>query len=120
MMIDIMNSLKLEINNFKEHGKIDLFMGNAWKIIETVLTASIHAFSLYHKHLKDGKEIEISTSKFVNERTFRLMNYFSECFENQVLLLAEGIPLIVEYLQNFGILFEDRPEGGYIYVVDIE
>ena len=47
------------------------------------------------------------------------MDYFKNKYEKKENDLSDGIELIRDYLINFGVRFEDRSEGGYIYVQDI-
>jgi hypothetical protein len=112
--------VKSEIEKFREHGDVNLYWKSIHEIMHVISVSTVHGFASYHQHYNEYKDLIIPNTPFVNEKTLALMDYFKTKYENKETDLSDGISLMSNYLTNFGIEFEDRPDNqGYIYVLDI-
>jgi len=112
--------IKSEIENFRNHGNVDLYWKSIHETMHVVSISTVHGFATYHQHDDEYKSLKIPSTPFVNEKTLMLMDYFKATYENSETDLSDGVDLMSNYLTNFGIKFEDRPGNqGYIYVLDI-
>lgn len=111
--------IRSEIEKSRYHADVNRYWKNVWETVHVVSISIVHGFSRYHEHLEKCKDIEIPNTKFINEKTLALLDYFKTKYESQNDDLNDGICLMEEYLTNFGVRFEDRPEGAWIEVVDI-
>lgn len=108
-----------EIKKFRYHADVNRYWKSIWETVHVVSISIVHGFARYHEHLENYKKLEIPSTKFINEKTFALMDYFKTKYKTQNYDLNDGIGLMEEYLTNFGVRFEDRPEGGWMQVLDI-
>ncbi|MBN8582435.1 MAG: hypothetical protein J0L96_17345 [Anaerolineae bacterium] len=112
--------IKTEIENFREHGNVDLYWKSIFETMHVVSVSIVHGFASYHQHNDKYVSLKIPNTEFINEKTLVLMDYLKEKYENKETDLHDGIGLMSNYLTNFGVKFEDRPGNmGYIYVLDI-
>lgn len=112
--------IKAEIEEFRNHGNVDLFLKNIHETMHVVSISTVHGFAAYHQHKDEYKNLTIPSTPFVNKKTLILMDYFETKYENNETDLSDGINLISDYMTNFGVKFEDRPNNqGYVYVLDI-
>ena len=66
------------------------------------------------------KAIIIQKSPFVNERTMNLISFYRKKYHTGEVNLSKAIPLIVGFYKNFGLEFEELPDGNdYCHVLDI-
>ena len=112
--------LQYEIRKFRCHGNVDYFLNKTKILTDEISKALINIFS-YLDSCRKLKRIEpfLSRSVFVNDATLNLIDYFREKYKNCEIDLTDGIPLIEMFICNFGIKFEDIPEGIYCNVLDI-
>ena len=112
--------VKTEIEKFRNHGDVDLYWKSIHETMHVLSISTVHGFAAYHQHKDKYKDLDIPSTPFVNERTLALMDYFKTKYEKKETDLSDGIDLISNYMTNFGIRFEDRPNNqGYLYVLDI-
>lgn len=111
--------IKTEIDNFRLHGDVELFMKLTHDSISVVTVATVHGFARYHHIEKSLQNFIIPPSHFINDRTIELMKYFKDKYEQSEIDLSDGVDIMCDYMRNFGVEFEDHPEGGYLYVLDI-
>ena len=98
---------------------VDSFLEIASHSINELAISTMHLFSALHDV---GGILDISAldgSKFINEKTFALVEYLRKKYEAPDHDLTDGYELISDYLTIFGIKVEDIPGGGYIHVLDI-
>jgi hypothetical protein len=111
--------LKKEIGAFRKHANGDLFMESIQHYVDELTTIFVHAFSLFHYCADEVFGNSLHNSRFVNEKTFALMNYLKCKFEEKDRNLLDGIDLITGFIENFGFRFEQRDIGFYCHVLDI-
>ena len=111
--------LKKEINAFRVHANGDLFMERIRRYVDEMRIILVHAFSLFHYCADEVFGNSLRNSKFVNDKTFALMNYLKSKFEERDTNLLDGIDLIIGFLENFGFRFEQKDIGFYCHVLDI-
>lgn len=111
--------IKTEIDSFRFHGDIELFMKLTHESVSVVTVATVHGFARYHHIEHSLQDFIIQSSHFINSKTIKLMDYFKFKYDYSEIDLSDGVDLMYNYLSNFGVIFEDRQEGGYLKVVDI-
>ena len=111
--------IQSEIKSFRNHGDVNRYWNSIIDSVHVVSISTAHGFARYHQYMDQYKDIHLPNSKFFNIKTFALMDYFKIKFENGQSDLSDGVDLIADYFTNFGVKFEDRLNGGYIYVLDI-
>lgn len=111
--------LKKEIEAFREHANGDLFMESIRRYVDEMKIILVHAFSLFHYCADEVFGNSLRNSKFVNDKTFALMNYLKCKFEEKDMNLLDGIDLIIGFMENFGFRFEQKDIGFYCHVLDI-
>jgi hypothetical protein len=112
--------IKSEIEKFRLHGDVGLFMKRTKEAVSNVSVLMTHGFAAYHQHQAEHTSLQIPITAFVNEKTFALMDYFKKKYKKGETDLHDGIDQISNYLTNFGLRFEERPNNKlYAYVLDI-
>lgn len=112
--------IRSEIFSFRKHGNVEVFLQNIHPYFDGVSKSIIYVYSYIDCSQKLKKfEKSILESKFVNERTASLMDFFRLKYDNNDFDLLDGKNLIVAFMENFGMKFEDTPDGLYCRVVDI-
>ncbi|MBK9927105.1 MAG: hypothetical protein IPP66_17690 [Anaerolineales bacterium] len=112
--------VKSEIEKFRNHGDVNLYWNSVIETVNVISISTVHGFATYHQHHDEYRDIDIPTTSFVDEKTLALMDYFKTKYENAETDLKDGVVLMSNYLTNFGVKFEDRPDNkGYVYVLDI-
>lgn len=90
-------------------------------LLITGITMDFVFFSTYldsYDFLSDYKG-NITNSMFYNEYTIDLLDFFKQCYHEDIYDLSKGIELYEKYLLNFGIKFENVCEGVYCHVFNI-
>ncbi len=111
--------IQAEIEKFRQHGDVDRYWNSIIEFVQVIAISTVHGFAGLHQHADQDSIYQLPTSKFINEKTLTLLNYLKVKFEKAESDLSDGYDLMVGYFTNFGIKFEDRSSGGYIYVLDI-
>lgn len=111
--------LKKEISAFRIHANGDLFMERIRQYVDEMGIILVHAFSLFHYCADEVFGNSLRNSKFVNDKTFALMNYLKCKYDKKDVNLIDGIDLIIGLMENFGFRFEQRDIGFYCHVLDI-
>lgn len=113
-------NIKLEIEKFKKHRDVDLHWNNIHEYMNVISHSTVHGFASYHQYPDENAGVLIPTTPFVNQSTHKLMDYFRNKFETNDTDLNDGIELITDYIENFGVAFENQPESKlWINVFDI-
>lgn len=113
------NYIRNKIQSFRQHGRVDLFNEETEATIYMIAIATMHAFARYHHDIENTELLNISATPFVNQKTYALANYLNGKFRIGKTDLSDGIDVIANYMTNFGIRFEDRPQGLYCHILDI-
>jgi antitoxin component HigA of HigAB toxin-antitoxin module len=61
----------------------------------------------------------LSKSKFLNGKTLKLLAFLKTKYEKKSFDLKDGVDLVADFMENFGMRFEDRPQQPYCHVLDI-
>jgi len=117
--IDIYKRIKREISEFRYHANINLFWKNVNNDIDIITKCTTHAFARFHHYPENYSDFSFQESRFLNKDTFSMMDFLKESYEEGNYDIRNGIEIISQYLTNFGVKFEDKSEGGYIWVLDI-
>lgn len=112
-------AIKVEINAFRYHANVDKFLSKIHVYFDPIAIVLAHTFAIVHHYPGVITEEELAKSKFINTKTINLMNYFSKKYEEKSVDFTDGNDLIVDFMTNFGIKFEDRELGPYCHVLDI-
>jgi len=59
--------------------------------VSDVSVSIVYGFAAYHEHQKEYASLTIPTTRFVNEKTIALMNYFKKKYEGHETDLHDGI-----------------------------
>lgn len=112
-------NIKNEIDFFRQSSDIGLFLKKIDEDFHSVVICIIHAFAIsdHDSHILSSETL--LQSRFVNEKTIALMNFFKVKYQEQVYDISDGFDLIVEFMTNFGMKFKNIPEGTYCEVLDI-
>lgn len=113
------DQIRNEIAKFRDHADVNRFLKEIHDSMSVVSITTIHAFARYHHIEEKAEDLEINESPFINHKTIALMDFFKQKYESGSVDLEDGLQLITDYMTNFGLKFEDRPKGGYVYVLDI-
>ena len=114
------NFIRKEIDLFRRHADLKKFEEQTHAYFDVVSIIICHAFALFHQYPEKINESDLHTSKFVNEKTFALMNFFKVKYESKSFDLSDGLDMIIDFMTNFGVKYEQRGEKeGYTYVLDI-
>lgn len=112
-------AIKVEIEAFRHHADVDEFLKKVHIYYDSLAIILAHTFALYHQYPGVITDEDLAKSRFVKTKTFNLMNYFSKIYEDKSVDLTDGMDLIIEFMTNFGIKFEQRESGPYCHVLDI-
>lgn len=112
--------IKSEINLFRIHGNIDLFLKETTDVFDAVAKTIAYTYS-YIDHFEFAKSQEnlINKSYFINKKTKCLINFYRSKYLKDEFDLISGIDLMEDFLTNFGMRFEDREAEEYCHVLDI-
>jgi len=96
------------------------FLENTHDSFSEVAMSIAHLYS-YIDNYPDyqGKVADLHSSRFVNNKTYALIDFFRKKYGEKRPELGEGLNLVKEFMLNFGMRFEDTPEGLYCHVLDI-
>ena len=115
--------IRKEIKAFRVHEYTEVwpFLQAIKPCFDQVGISTVHLYSLIHHYPCRLDKEEMQGSIFVNEKAVTLMEYYKAKYEEGAEDLSDGLPLIVEYLTNFGFRFEDTGilNGGYCHILDI-
>lgn len=112
--------IRRDIFNFRSHGNVTLFLENVHPYYDEVSKAIVHIYP-FIDHLPKLKNLQslLSKSQFINNTTLKLIDFFRAKHESTDPDLLDGLDLMDSFMANFGMKFEDRPEGLYCHVLDI-
>lgn len=95
------------------------FLEAVKRSFDEVSLCTVHLYALLDTYPDLATQVDLSRSKFINEKAVKLMRFLKAKYEQHDHDLRDGIGLVVTYMENFGMRFEDRSEGLYCHVVDI-
>lgn len=112
-------TIKAEIEAFRTHANVDEFLKKVTPNFDIVGIILAHTYAIHHQFPGKIAEAELAKSKFVNEKTVRLMEYMAKKYNEKSVDLSDGRELIIGFMTNFGMMFEHRDYGAYCHVLDI-
>lgn len=125
MLLSLINNkyyekIQSEINLFRIHRNIDLYLKEVPDIFDAAAKAIVYAYSFIdHFEFAKSQENLISKSNFINKKTKCLIDFYRLKYSKEDFDLISGVDLMENFLTNFGMKFEDRKVGEYCYVLDI-
>lgn len=108
-----------EINKQFKFGHLNMeqFYPKVRQLLRPASLEFIYAFSYIDTFdFLSNLESEFKSAKLYTENTQNLINYFREKYEKRDLDLSDGLDFAEQYLANFGLKLEDRPDGVYFEV----
>jgi hypothetical protein len=111
--------IKTEIESFRHHSDIVLFQENIHQSFHNVAISLVHAFAIADYDSRIMSLADLMQSHFVNEKTLSLMGLFKIKYQEQIYDIHDDLNLIIDFMTNFGMKFEDTPQGIYCHVLDI-
>jgi len=105
--------IKQEIESFKVHGNVGLFIENTQNYTQEMMTVLVHTYFLAHYFPDEISHDILLKSPFVNNKTFALMEYLKEKENMNEKKLDDGLDLMIDFLENFGIRYEYIDSGNY-------
>lgn len=115
------SDLKQAITTFRSNRDIDVYLDKSCSIFRSVSMAISYTYA-YLDHFDSLMDIKamLETSKFINSKTAKLIDYFRLKYSDGDFDLSGGYKLMEDFMDNFGIHVVDKPEGRqYCYVVDV-
>lgn len=102
------------------HSDVDRFLKDIDPCFDEISKSIIYTYS-YTDHCLKLKKLEsfIMKSKFINAKTISLIDFYRKRFELGDSNLIDGYELIKGFMENFGMRFEDTPQGLYCHVLNI-
>lgn len=112
--------IQSEINQFRIHGSIDMFLKEVPDIFDAAAKAIIYSYSYidFYDFAKNQENL-INKSKFMNNKTKYLIDFYRSKYLKDDFDLISGVDLMDDFLTNFGMKFEDIEGGENCYVLDI-
>lgn len=95
------------------------FLENIQPIWDEMTTIMAHFYALYHHDQDLFKSVDFSESAFINEKTTALMEFYKKKFENNDIDISDGLPLVIEFMKNFGFFLEDCDGERHVQVYPI-
>lgn len=112
--------IKQEIESFRIHEDVGLFIENTQNLTQEMMTVLTHTFFWAHRFPDRISSDTLLKSPFVNDKTFTLMDYLKEKESKNEKNLDDGLDLMIRFFENFGIRFEYiDPKNYYCRVLDI-
>ncbi len=112
-------NIKNEVEAFRQHSDIEYFQSKIRRSFYSVAMSIVHALSISDHNPSILHPITLEKSHFVNEKTLALMSFFKEKYQNEIFDIHTDLNLIIDFMTNFGMRFEDIPDGIYCHVLDI-
>lgn len=113
------NIIKREIGLFRLHGDVMKFLDSIRESFDVVARSIIHAYAIFDQYPEIADRSDLLKSRFVNGKTLALVNFFKDKYERGGFDLYNGLSLVIEFMTNFRMKFEDMPQGCYCHVLDI-
>ena len=114
------NTLKVEIESFRHHRDLNIFIYNTRNIFDSISKATVYLFSYIH-HFKEYHSIidVIEKSQFGHKSIMSIGNIFKNNYDVGSTDVSEGLSHLMEYMEKFAIKLEDREGLMWFTVLDI-
>jgi hypothetical protein len=113
------NAIRSEIVSFRTHADVALYLKNIYPSFDNVALSIVHTISLADHDPHAIQITDLRESPFVNEKTMALMRFFKDKYQENAFNVNDGIGLIIDFMTNFGVKYEDTPQGTYCHVLNI-
>lgn len=111
------SELKENIERYFLHRNVRVLHKDIEETFDGVAKAIVYAYAFMSNSSRfDKYHDRIKGSHFVNNKTIVLINYFSAKYGNNSFDLSDGVPLMADFLENFGIRYEDGAGGLLCHV----
>lgn len=98
---------------------VETFLKNIHDSFSNVAMSIVHLYSYIDSYADyQCKVDDLCNSRFVNNRTSALIDFFRKKYGENHPGLVEGLSLVKEFMLNFGMRFEDTEQGLYCHVLD--
>jgi hypothetical protein len=109
-----------EITSFRIHANVITFLQNTHDSVSEVTMSIAHLYAYIDNYPNyQNKVADLANSKFINNKTFALIEFFRKQYSDNSHELTNGLRVISEFMLNFGMGFEDIAQGLYCHVIDI-
>lgn len=114
------DKIRWEITKFRIHGKVDSYSDRINPYFDDVSKSIVYVYS-YIDHWNKLQRLQplLMQSKFINKKTMDLIDFFRLKFDENNPDLLDGDYIISNFMENFGMRFEDTKEGLYCHVLNI-
>jgi len=116
-----LQKLREEISKFRLHiYNLNEFLKCIEDIFDEAPIFIIKIYTYLDNNTKlDKLNIKLEKSNLINHKTISLIDYFRLKYEKGEYNLFDGREIIEDFMTNFGVRFEDAPQGLYCHVLDI-
>jgi hypothetical protein len=104
-------SLKKQIQTIRKSRDADQLVMNIQPIFTDVANFIIQLFAITHHYPQYSPNTVSIRSRFINEKTLALMEFFKVKYQQHETDLEEGTLLCKAFMRNFGLEFVDEPAG---------
>lgn len=112
--------IKLEIHKFRYHGDSIRFIQNTRNNFDIIAKSLVYFFSYIHHYPNYSRLLKfLPTSKFVGKSELTLGDFFKQKYEQNEVDIFEGLVYFQNFMEKFGVRFEDKDGGLYCTVLDI-
>jgi len=108
-----------KLEDFTKTGDANRFLSEIMLLVDDLSTSIVRIQAFFDQYQRLSNGLDISKSKFVNDKSGSLMAFFQERFLSEDQSLEGGLPLITEFHSNFGFRFEERVSCLWCYPVEI-
>jgi hypothetical protein len=118
---DYFAKISLQIISFRLHGNVRYFLDHVNPSFDEASKDIVYAYSFldHFPRLKRVEPLLIKKSKMVNTKTIALIDFFRHKYHKDDPNLEDGVEIMEDYMTNFGMRFEDTPEGIYCDVLSL-
>lgn len=114
------DKIRSEIIKFKTHGEINYFCDRIKPYFDEVTKSVVYVYSCVdHWDKLQRLQPLLLQSKFINDNTMNLIGFFRSKFDENNPNLSDGELIFSNYMENFGVRFEDAEEGLCCHVLNI-
>jgi len=108
---DYYTLIEMESEATRYSANMNQFLLSIMPSVSELISSTVHAFALAHHYPEFTLDDVYRRSRFVNEKTTALMEFFKNKYEKEEYDPDDELPLIKAYLTSFGIMFQDSVDG---------
>ncbi len=109
------------VTAFRQHSDVRRFCDEVYELFDASAKSLVYLYS-YIDSLPtccSGLEGRVATSPFCNGAARSLIQAFRRMYQDKDFNFMPHLDLMQDYLEVFGMRFEDRGEGEYLHVLDV-